>query len=363
LARQGIPYVNLFEEVNILADIIKQNSLGLEINEKLQSNIKNNNLIPGINELSPYLFSQTYRSAAIIYILDHIIRNVKPKSVVAAAASEMLENLAIEISKRYSIPSFSLLPGTVEFRSWFSDWFHSDKIFVSGTKGLEILKKLGYDETRIVVTGNPKYDYINDLEPNHSRKLLAKNLPLNIEKKIIAVVMSRWHTNDEIWMSKLIKFCNVNDFELLIKIHPLYKREANYISEEKISKIKEECQNLRYYISYDVDLPTLLSSADLVITEYSDAGLEAIILDKPLLTVNFENENFDRYIKYYEYGASLYIDRYEELESVIKEILVQKKYIEKLKEGRKKVVEIYNHAGDGKAAERIFNILIKQSKS
>lgn len=250
-----------------------------------------------------------------------------------------------------------MLPGAVQYRPLFADWFHADKIFVPGTSGLELLKKLGYEQSRIIITGNPKYDYVRGLDPEYSKKQIANEIGLDPKKKIISVVMSRWHENDEIWMSNLIRFCNKHNFEIIIKIHPLYKREDNQISEEKINIIKNNCKNLQYFVGYDYILSILLAASDLVITEYSDVGVEVISLGKPLITVNFDYENFEQFIRYDQYGAAIYINNYQKLEEKIFEILIQDKHSEQLREAGKKILEMYNNVTGNSASDAIFKIL------
>ena len=362
LSKQGVPFVNLFEETNILIEIIKKSDKGKEIQAKLNECIKKNTAVIGIEELFSYFFSQSLRSIALIIILEHIVKQSQPKSVIAAADGEMLESILSQVSRKYKIQSFSILPAAVVQRPIFSDWFHVDKIFVPGTKGSDLLNKLGYSQDRIVITGNPKYDYIKNVDFNKTRVLLSDQIGTDPKKKLIVVIMSRWHDNDETWMSNLIKFCNKNNLDIIIKIHPLYKREDNSMSENKINAIKKNCSNLYFNIGYDYDLTNLLVASDIVITEYSDAGVEAILLGKILITVNFVNEDFDRYINYHKYDASIYISRYNDLEQSIHDILIGKKS-NNLDYGRERIIEMYNNQNDGKATKRIFRMLITNNYS
>ena len=118
---------------------------------------------------------------------------------------------------------------------------------------------------------------------------------------------------------------------------------------------------MEYRISYDIDVYTLISAADLVITDYSNIGAEAILLDKPLLTVNFIKEKFDFEQQYYRFGAALYFEDYGKVEDTIIELLNYGKYSEELKAGRQRMAEMYNYHNDGKAAERIVDLLLNES--
>jgi len=105
----------------------------------------------------------------------------------------------------------------------------------------------------------------------------------------------------------------------------------------------------------------LLAASDLVITEYSNVGVETVLLEKPLLTVNFLKESFEFYLNFHEYNASIYIEDYSKLEKVILEIFEKNSHLEKLNEGRKGLIERLNFQNDGKASSRIINYLTKNT--
>ena len=50
-------------------------------------------------------------------------------------------------------------------------------------------------------------------------------------------------------------------------------------------------------------------------------------------------------------------EEYLKMEQVIKEILEDGKHLDTLVEGQKKMVDLYNSYNDGKATERIFNLI------
>ena len=161
-------------------------------------------------------------------------------------------------------------------------------------------------------------------------------------------------------MSNLIKFCNRHNFEVVIKIHPSYKITVDGISQNKIKMIDETCKGLKYHISYDMNIYELLAASDLLITEYSNIGVEASFLEKPIVIVNFLKEDTNLYPERLDkYGAAMYVEEYSKLEDIILEILNKNMHLDALKEARKIVYEKHNAYNDGKAAERICNLLTK----
>ncbi len=358
LSNSGFSIVNFFEEVNIIAEEVSKNREGLEIKEKIIQ-ITNENSLPGLKELQSYIIKQAFRSVAVIIICKHLIEKMKLKSIILAADGEMLENISNQICKKNGIPSYAIIWGNLEEQPLLSHWFHADKIFVEGTKLVEGLMNLGYNKNKMIITGNPVNDYLKNMETSESKRILEKKHSIKKNKKLVVVAMSRIHDNDGIWMSDLVKFCNKNDFEIVIKFHPAYKLEEDSRSTKMIELIKNKCKNLKFFITYDeIELYTLLSGSDLVITEYSLVGLDAIKLKKPMITVNFLNEDNSQFVEFHKYGASIYVNNYLKLEKTILDIFEHKKYLEELKNGRKKFSEGYGLDNSCNAAENIFNQLV-----
>lgn len=354
LSKEKIPFISLFSEIKIIQNELKNNEIGKNIENQIINTITENSHILGLKELLNYFINQSLKAISILIICEHILTKFKIRSTVALADGEMLENISLQVSKKNNIANFSLLPVIVPPHAILSDWFHAEKIFVAGKNGIDSLTSLGYEENKLIITGNPLYDYTKGIDTKTSKSKLEKEFKIESSKKLVVVGTGEYHKNDEIWMSKLIKFCNKNNFEIIIKMHPKWKGRNDGVN---FTKIEMECQKQKFLISYNIDIKTLLSAADLLITDYSNIGLEAICLEKPLITVNFVKEDLDNIIKYHDYGASLYFENYPELEKSIIEIFNSDLHHNSLKVGRQKFIEQFNFGNDGNANKRIFDLL------
>jgi hypothetical protein len=358
LEKEGLPHVNLFEEMNSLQNYFKnlKNNQFKEFFSKI--NLENKDIL-GTKPIIEELLNATFRSVAIITLCDFILKEKNPKSLVGMADGEMLECLAIETAKKYQIPTFSSSPTLPNPHPMLADWFHAEKIFIDGAKHAETFINLGYSKDRILLVGNPKYDLYKNANITDAKNTLEKKFGINKTKKMIIIAMAKWRENDEKWMSNFIKFCNSNKIEIIIKVHPKFKTASNEISGGKIQSIKNSCANLKFLITYDIELLELIPASDLIITDYSSVGLEAVIAGKPLISINFFKENYELFndLRVDRFGASLYIENYSELEKNILEIFEDKKYINELQRNQEKIVQQYNYYNDGKASNRVFNIL------
>jgi len=364
LSKENLKFINLFEEVNILTESIKNSEHGLDIIKQVKILVEKNKSVFGLYEMSFYILNSILRSVSIITILNSIMKNMDLKSIITCADGEHWENISIDVAKKMEITSFSALPAVIYPSPWFADWLHSDFIFTHGQYANNTLLGLGYNKNRLLPTGNPKFDQFQNFSISDSKKILQDEIGLEIEKKLIVIGMAKWHDNDEVWMSNFIRFCNKNDFEVIIKIHPKYKinnQMANEVSREKIDKIKENCKPLNFHYTYDLNLYTILSAADIVLTDNSNLGIEAIIFDKPTITLDLA-KNLGKYLPYdivLDNGASKFVQDYSKLENTVYGILKNNEFSDELKNGREKVKEIYNYFNDGKASDRIINYLLK----
>jgi len=284
-----------------------------------------------------------------IDILKILFKHFQFKSILVAADGTMSNSLVCDTSKNYDIPTFSIIPGISTFYPIFKTLYTASKLFLSGNEMKNGLKNLQLDETRLIVTGNPKYDYV--------KQLLGSN---QLQKKTIIVANSRIHHNDEEWMSELIKYCNNNSIKIIIKFHPTHQFSADTYSiiQDKLQKIKNTCIDLDYEITFNSKLEQLLASATILITDYSSVGIEAALSDIPIITVNLFGENYEYFPnKFYEKGIALYAENTDELFKNIERILNDNNVNIELSKAREKFNYEFNYLNDGKAAERIFQIL------
>ncbi|MEN6552516.1 MAG: CDP-glycerol glycerophosphotransferase family protein [Methanobacterium sp.] len=220
----------------------------------------------------------------------------------------------------------------------------SNKIFVWGESTKPALLEAGASGDQMEVTGSPKYDSLvhklkNHLKPadNDNIKTLlfaTQPLPGNLNSRIINEISLMLEKTDNI--------------KLIVKPHPsentdYYKSITKQFS-QKIS-VKDSGDNI-------IDL---LLDADVLINLFSTVGLEAAILEKPMVCVNLYNQK----IVYIESGVALEVKNLKDLKSKINDILYNDKIRDKLADNRKKFVYNYAYIQDGKASERICDAIIK----
>ncbi|MEM3159493.1 MAG: CDP-glycerol glycerophosphotransferase family protein [Nitrososphaera sp.] len=292
------------------------------------------------------------RLLGIIAVEDAIFRRYSFESVLVGADGVSETEYVCSLARKHGVPSFSIPPAMTESAPIYGFLYSAEKLLLSGPRLKKELVSLGVPENRLVVTGNPRFDYIKNGNASP---------PLPEDKqKLVLVAMSRMHENDEVWMSELVRYCNQKGLDIVIKLHPLYKfiPDLNEICEQKIKMINESCQGMEYQISYDADASALLPLTRVLITEYSLLGVEAAIHEKPVIVANMAGETFYDYsFQFQREGIALYSRNTPELFDCMEKILHDPSTSAWLAGGRRVFNPEFNYLNDGKAAERVFAIL------
>ena len=151
-------------------------------------------------------------------------------------------------------------------------------------------------------------------------------------------------------------------FELIIKPHPIYLTTYNVIHQYFVDKIQNQCKDMNYYIDLTTKPDALLPASDLVITDQSNLGIEAGLLGKPWITMNFQNADHDFLFKTSEHlSDSIHVTDFRDLKKTILEIFPTNKHSDFINYHKKNLENKFNFAENRKASENIFNIIQKNS--
>ena len=300
-----------------------------------------------------YVVALTLKLLIVHANINKILKIKKFESIIIGADSPPINNVVCNIAKHYKISTYSIPQVFLKFPKISIMLPNASKILVSGDRVKKEFIRLGMNENKIIVTGNPRYDYIS--KKSRNKKQIFNNN--------ILVAMSRWHDKDPEWMSELIKFCNEKKFNVTIKIHPMYKFGTNYdFSEKMINEIKQKCGKMNYLISYKLDLTDTIPKSAILITEYSIVAVEAIFNKVPVITFNFNRDKDNEYSKVYqEEKIAMNAENIKELFDNITKLIHSKEIQNKFKKQSIKFNLDFNYLNDGKAAERIVNILNKRN--
>jgi CDP-ribitol ribitolphosphotransferase len=164
--------------------------------------------------------------------------------------------------------------------------------------GKNFAEAFNYSEDYMKIIPLPRVDYLMDKQNQQEiTKKIKKEYPILKKKKnIVYAPTFRKNGEDVESIKKLIEAVDYENYNLILKLHPLTKIE---IKDTKAI--------------YDKQFPTIewLNVADYIITDYSAIVYEAALLKKPLYFYVYD-------FKEYETGRDFYLNYKKEMPGVIK---------------------------------------------
>ncbi|MEK7075086.1 MAG: CDP-glycerol glycerophosphotransferase family protein [Patescibacteria group bacterium] len=242
-----------------------------------------------------------------------------------------------------------------------------------------------YPEDRIVVTGIPQYDSHFQRTGLKSREeFIGKELGGDPSKKLLLYVMSgkaglsiEFDILDIIY--KAIQNKEIEeDIDVLIRPYPRYdfpqkkldtfKKEYGFLAKQSMIHVGTGADNWEFNEDSLALLENSLMHANVVVTMFSTFFIEAAVYDKPLIAIAF-----DGYKIYDYYNSARRFFDWDHLaeikplggicfamnkEGLIKAINEYIKNPALLQDGRRRIVEQQSGFTDGKAGERVANVLL-----
>jgi len=322
-------------------------------------------------EILNYRFQHFFHAQAsdlIGYIewADKIIRVLKPKMLVVMEDVMPISRTMCRTFKHHGLPTLVIqhaaptsttnergiygfyvnMPLQAQRQAVWGDFYRE-----------EWGSKRGKPAESQVVVGNPRYDFIvEDYRPQKSE--ICHKLGLVPERGII-VVAGAWYASGsaaatievgEHFIRSTIKALkNFPEEQIVIKLHPAFYKRYRQI----IAAIAEE-ENIEVTITKDY-LWELLAVSDLVIVTESTVGLDAMVLDKPVVVVKLNSRLGSK--DYISGGVALGAYSPGDIAPVVREVLHNEQVRQELAEARKRFVYEHAYIQDGKASKRIAELI------
>ena len=118
---------------------------------------------------------------------------------------------------------------------------------------------------------------------------------------------------------------------------------------------------MKYLITLDLDRRILISAADLIISDHTNLGVEAVLMNKPTISTNLEHEDLQNIKDVYDYDVGYFVENYEDLEKYTLEIFNTNSMPQKFILSRKTYSDKWNFQNDGKSVERILNLILEKN--
>jgi hypothetical protein len=280
------------------------------------------------------------------------------KSLVVAGKLQGIPTLAIQhgnigpLHKGYIYPRNSVSPfGSIEAPYCPIP----DRTAVYGQYYYDILTKMSsYPPDSVVITGQPRYDVLAVADRVYSKEEFCKRLDLDSHKKIVLVGTENIGITEgrTFLRSVLNALKDFPDLQVIVKPHPGEKGEwyKDILEQEGVRAV---------VLSRDADTFEALYACDLFFTGFSTIATEGVILGKVGVTLHMD-EGEDP-TPYYE-KVTLRVCREADLVPAIEKALYDEKTREKIKAEGKRFVYDHAYRQDGKATERLVNLIERMIK-
>lgn len=240
------------------------------------------------------------------------------------------------------------------------------KIAVYGKGSADWLVNNGGDPNKIVITGAPRYDQL--VETHFKKEKIYDQLGLDSTKELFVfatqiagrkIGFANLHLSHEEGKDLLYALMNLMknypDKQLVIKLRAAQEEEITQkiVNESKLDNIK---------ITLNTNIYELVSACDLLITPWSTVGLEAMIVDKPVITMDLTGRvvpNHEYKRLYAESGAAIGIYNGEDIIPAVRDALYNEEVRKKLAEARRKFVYGYVYKKDGHASKRVADLIMQ----
>ena len=323
-----------------------------------------------INQDIDYLFKsfKAFTAITLIETAKKIIEVEKPSVIVMYDEYGALQIAIIKAAKDKGIPTISLQHGLIPDN--ILPYFHypehinnenqsvvfplPDKMCVWSESSKKNLIEIGNFSSSIpVITGDPKVDFLPKAKKSFDYEKIRGILNINNNKKIILFATENLPNKEEREIVAKSVISKVKDFQnchLIIKPHPnesdisIYE---NLISENKLSDVS---------ILRDVNLYEMLYISDLVILSYSTVGVEAMRMEKPVISLDLLGLHNDALI--IKNNAAIVVRNSDYLSQAIQKCLdtnLSKDLIEK----GKKLAEQELGILDGLSTERVIDQILQ----
>lgn len=258
-------------------------------------------------EISPIIKQGLILSKLYLLAGEKLFNILKPKYVIVAADIRLTEVSLSYLAKIHKVPSMTVSPRTIMFPDEPYQYNLTDYISVTGPDAKNQLIKLEVPNQKIIISGDPRYDYFSYLAKKFSAKKALLKLGIKpTKKKIILLISERpnlYLTKKEkkdyfLLVSQAIK--NLPNTILVIKPHP---------TEKKYRLVEELKQwgiaNTIVSDNQKIELFDLLKLSSVVVMVWSMTGFEAMMLKRPVIIVNPHRKNFDKFIPYLKNQAAV----------------------------------------------------------
>lgn len=230
-------------------------------------------------------------------------------------------------------------------------------VAVPGHYARDAFLAMGFPSEAVFVVGQPRFDTIGTRR--YDGEGLRRMLGIPLDRLVVVVatqpLVLAWSREDRKAFLEAIVRCmdHFPEARLVIKLHP---EEAM----EDYRRMMQEVGCEEAILCQHVDVHELLNVCSVLMTVDSTVALEAMLLGKAVICVDFTDRAFTSY--YVESGAAWGVRRPDELAVAVIRALYEPQAVEATKDVRRRFLERHIYRPDGQASRRMAELIVNLSR-
>jgi glycosyltransferase involved in cell wall biosynthesis len=282
-------------------------------------------------------------------LLRALVEREDVRSIVVASDFHHMGRLSALVGAQMDVPSVVVQHGATMEIDAFGPVI-ATRMAVWGDISRRWLIDHGAQANRLVVTGPPQFDQLTQRKKTEQlRNSVCRRLGLDPDRVILTLAVIQLAGREMVEMA-LEAMGALRDFQLVVKLHPGERDEARLMDLVTGLGLPNAIA-VKHFDIYD-----LLEISDIVIVWQSTVGLEALILGKPLIAFRFD---MPAPVPFAEYGAAVQVRSAEELVDAVRRVSTDKELRAALMQGRDSFVRSYIGEADGRATDRVIELIDK----
>ena len=307
--------------------------------------------------------SQFIELVRYIESTNSMIHKESPYIIVLMEDVTPVYKTITSVAKNHSVPTLVILGGVnaADMGGLHVMPTIADKQATWGKITKEWAVTRGTEPERLVITGNPRYDVYAKRTLEFDAKKAMLDLGIDPSKGIITLATQPYtgfsaHNFPRMYELLLRGVLNAMkefpDKQLIIKLHPA---EDDSLAKGVSEEMGLDPIIIKHPVYYSPLLDKILIMSDLVIVFNTGVGLEAMILDKSLITINLTGQ--PDVVPYASSGAAIGVYREEDIAPAMRDALYNEEVRQRLAVNREKFVYDYAYKQDGQASKRIAQLI------
>ena len=294
------------------------------------------------DDISHLFDRQLFEVMASIAYFHKVINLTKPDILVVGYDRNTFIAGHVLLARKMGIPTLEIQHGLHAFEYPVTKPL-SDKIAAGGDYSRRSYINFGASYDQVVITGWPKYDVYTRLREEDIKKKTTDILFATYSEGATVKLNFSIIETIGLWLK------DVKDIRLIVKPHPQENEEVYH-------RITRKYEQVILHRSQE-DIAPLIASSDILIAEVSTVGIEAALLDVPVISITIRTGEQDRL--YVASQIAIEVSNLNELVPTIEDVLYNEETRSRLAEARREFVHDHAYIQDGQASRRVADLIIQ----